>query len=60
MTLETRNAKREEAIRSLQDIARYAELIKQADEMDEREIWVARMGREQAKVRRLAEEMSCE
>lgn len=60
MTLETRNAKREEAIRSLQKIPVLAEKVKEAEWMDEHDFWKARLEYEQANVRRIAEELSCE
>lgn len=60
MTLETRNAKREEAIRSLQKIPVLAVKVKEAEWPEERAFWVSRMEYEQANVRRIAEELSCE
>lgn len=60
MTLETRNAKREEAIRSLQKIPVLAEKVKEAEWPEERAFWVSRMEYEQANVQRIVREIGYE
>lgn len=59
-TIETRNAKREQALTSLALIGEYAIKMREADEMDERSIWSARMDRETAKVQQIAREIGYE
>jgi len=60
MTIETRNAKREQALTSLALIGEYAIKMREAEEMDERAIWSARMDRETARVQQIAREIGYE
>lgn len=60
MTIETRNAKREQALTSLALIGEYAIKMREADEMEVREVWQSRMYREQARVQQIAREIGYE